>query len=59
MMGKYNNFRKALESLLNEHSMENDSNTPDFILAKYLTTQLEFFDNMMRERDEWYRKEKS
>ena len=29
-------FTRELEHLINKYSMENESNTPDFILAKYL-----------------------
>lgn len=47
-------FRKELEGLINRHSMENGSNTPDFILAEYLGGCLETFDRILRKRDEWY-----
>lgn len=29
-------FTRELEHLINKYSMENESNTPDYILAKYL-----------------------
>jgi hypothetical protein len=48
------NFRKELESLINRHSMENGSDTPDFILAEYLTRCLENFDATTKRRDGWY-----
>jgi len=51
-------FRKALEILINRYSMENESNTPDFILACYLLSCLEAFDLATRERDKWYNKAK-
>jgi len=35
------NFKQELEHLINKHSMENRSNTPDFILADYLVRCLE------------------
>jgi hypothetical protein len=47
-------FRPALESLINRHSQENGSNTPDFILAKYLVACLKAFDNATAERETWY-----
>jgi Family of unknown function (DUF6275) len=47
-------FRQQLEGLINENSMENWSNTPDFILAQFLTESLKAFDNAVRRRDEWY-----
>lgn len=47
-------FEKQLTALINEHSLENDSDTPDFILARYLKTCLENFNAAVREREEWY-----
>lgn len=47
-------FRKGLETLLNQHSRENESNTPDFILADYLTGCLRAFDSAVRMRADWY-----
>lgn len=37
-------FRKELAELLNRHSADASSNTPDFILANYLTACLDAFD---------------
>jgi hypothetical protein len=50
------NFRKDLEAVINKHSMENGSNTPDFILAEYLAACLEAFDLTSRKREAWYGK---
>jgi hypothetical protein len=47
-------FRKELETLINRKSMENASNTPDFILAEFLTDSLEAFDKATRSRSEYY-----
>jgi hypothetical protein len=47
-------FRKELESLINRHSKENGSNTPDFILAQYLDDCLGVFDKTVRHREQWY-----
>lgn len=47
-------FRTALESLINEHSMENGSDTPDFILADYLYGCLLAFDKATKRRTDWY-----
>lgn len=47
-------LRKRLEALLNEESAENNSNTPDFILANYLIAALKNFDMTVKRRDEWY-----
>ena len=51
-MGK--TFRDELEELINRHSLENGSNTPDFLLAGYLDACLEAFDEAVRVRDQWY-----
>lgn len=47
-------FRKELEGIINENSMENGSNTPDFMLAEFLVGQLELFDQMVLKREAWY-----
>jgi len=47
-------FTKELEILINKKSLENGSDTPDFILAKYLSSCLINFNNILKEREEWY-----
>lgn len=47
-------FKRDLEVLINKHSMENGSNTPDFILAQYLQGCLDNFGTVMETRDKWY-----
>jgi hypothetical protein len=47
-------FREELEHVINRHSMENGSNTPDFILASLLHNFLCSFDHAVKERDKWY-----
>jgi len=47
-------FEKELTELINRHSMENGSNTPDFILAEFLRNCLVAFNNTATRRDEWY-----
>ncbi len=47
-------FEQELTALLNRHSKENFSNTPDFILAEYLTGCLEAFNKTAQARDKWY-----
>lgn len=51
---KPSKFETELASLLNRHSMENGSDTPDFILAQYLTRQLEVFNEITNTRKRWY-----
>lgn len=47
-------FERELTSLLNRHSRENVSNTPDFILARYLSGCLRLFNAAVVERAGWY-----
>jgi hypothetical protein len=51
------NFEKELESLINKHSMENASDTPDFILARYLYRCLQTFNDIIHKRENWYGRE--
>ena len=48
------NFRKELETLINKHSLENGSDTPDFILADYVCKCLKNFDEIIQAREQWY-----
>jgi len=47
-------FGRQLERLLNVNSIENGSNTPDFILASYLQQCLDTWNLHTKERDRWY-----
>lgn len=47
-------FEEALTNLINRYSMENGSNTPDYILAKYLCECLDNYDNIVRTREMWH-----
>lgn len=47
-------FEKELESLLNKHSMESHSNTPDFVLARYLSGCLLAWNVATNRREEWH-----
>lgn len=47
-------FRKELEVLINRHSAENGSMTPDFILAQYLVDCLGAFDKAVSNREAWH-----
>lgn len=51
---KYVVFEKELCSLINKLSMENGSDTPDFMLAGYLTSCLIAFDMNVKRRTAWY-----
>lgn len=49
-----NEFKKELVVLINKYSMENGSNTPDFILAEYLTSCLTCYEDVITRRDKWF-----
>lgn len=49
-------FEQALSSVINKYSKENDSNTPDFILANYITACLDAFTKTSIAREKWYGK---
>ena len=48
-------FGKELEALINKHSLENQSNTPDFLLSLYLENCLANWNAITTQRDRWYR----
>lgn len=50
-------FEQELAQLLNSYSKENESNTPDFILAQYMIACLDAFTKASRDREKWYGKE--
>lgn len=47
-------LRKQIERAINSTSSENGSDTPDFILAEYLTNCLTAFDKATIAREKWY-----
>lgn len=47
-------FEEELIRLINKYSMENESNTPDFILAIYLGNCLAAFNQATQQRETWY-----
>lgn len=47
-------FTAELKKLINNQSMENESDTPDFILAEYLKGCLEAFEHATNQRDKWH-----
>jgi hypothetical protein len=52
--GDADEFKKEVESLINKYSKENGSNTPDYILAEYLTGCLENWNKCVMTRSKWY-----
>lgn len=47
-------FNKELSNLINRHSRENFSNTPDFILADFLEDSLLLLEQTITRRREWH-----
>ena len=47
-------FEEKLRELINSCSVENGSNTPDFILASYLGDCLRAWDAATARRESWY-----
>lgn len=47
-------FEKELENLINKYSLESGSDTPDFILAEYLSKCIDVFNTTTRQRELWY-----
>lgn len=52
-----NTFEKELENILNKYSKENDSDTPDFLLAEYLINCLKVYNITINKREKWYGRE--
>lgn len=49
-------FEQELAELINKHSLENESNTPDFILAEYMRNCLDAFAKASKNRERWFGK---
>jgi hypothetical protein len=47
-------FLKELEQLINRHSKENESDTPDYILAEYVAGCLTNYARTVKHRDAWF-----
>lgn len=47
-------FEEELTKLINRHSIENQSDTPDFILAQYVRNCLHAYNVAVLRRDKWY-----
>ena len=47
----YDNFRNKIEDLINILSLENGSDTPDYVLSEYLTDCLKAYDKAAQMRD--------
>jgi len=58
-MGKTLTFEEELTILINKHSIENTSSTPDYILAAYLHDCIRAFGIAMVRRDKWWGKDEN
>ena len=47
-------FTEKLQVLLNNNGIDTICNTPDYILAEYLTSCLETYANTVQSRDTWF-----
>lgn len=47
-------FTKELAQLINKYSLENGGNTPDFLLANFLTAVLDAYAATVDYRDKWF-----
>jgi hypothetical protein len=54
-----NTFEQELCDLINRRSQENASNTPDFILAQYLSACLLAYNTAVQQRETWYGRDAS
>jgi hypothetical protein len=54
---KNESIARDFATAINRHSRENDSNTPDFILAEYLVNALEAYERIHNVNEKWYGKE--
>lgn len=50
----YSAFERGLAQLINQHSMDQLCNTPDFILASFLMETMLAFSRKVDDRDKWW-----
>ena len=47
-------FKQDLTHLINSYSLENDSNTPDYIIAEYLCACLDAYEKTAKDTTRWF-----
>jgi len=47
-------FERELTVLMNQHGIDTETNTPDYILAEYLTACLTHYSEVTKKRDKWF-----
>ena len=50
----YQEIVRDIAQVVNKYSLEQESQTPDYILAEYMLKSLSNFNRLMRDRDYWY-----
>ena len=50
-------FIVELEHLVNKHGIDDDCNTPDFILVEYIINALESYKQTKERNDDWHMRE--
>lgn len=50
----YQEIVRDLAKVINKYSLEQESQTPDYILAEYMLKSLSDLNRLMRDRDYWY-----
>lgn len=55
-INKVINFRNELGALINKYSKDNESNTPDFILARFIEGCLTAYTQTVFAREKWFDK---
>jgi hypothetical protein len=48
-------LEREIRQVLNRHSAENYSNTPDFVLANFLLRSMDAFTTAVKARDSWFK----
>lgn len=50
----YQEIVRDIAHVVNKYSLEQESQTPDYILAEYMLKSLSDLNRLMRDRDYWY-----
>lgn len=53
-MPDFDGFENELAHLINRSCLDNELNTPDFIIAAFIRDSLEKLSNFIKERDRWW-----
>jgi hypothetical protein len=54
MSGTLEEFQGELSALLNRHSVDSVTNTPDYLLAEFLVQQLQAYSLVTNKNIEWH-----